>query len=529
MAAARGRAAAARPRPEDRHKALLKASRSSGRLNLSSQGLAALPDALWDPPGAAVERTVDFSFDRGNDEGSWWEVVDLARLVAADNQLSEIDPRIADFGALVLLDLHNNQIAAIPDCIARLSNLAVLNLAFNGIQFVPDAICHLPLVELHLAGNQLSSLPVDIGALVRLSTLDLSDNKITTLPPSMAGLRSLQTCNLSKNQLTTLGTVLLSQLSLLTDLNASYNQIEAVVPHGAAQLSLPALRTLDLKHNRLRTWTVELNCPELRDFCISFNQIVQVSDGSLADARQLEILDLRDNALGAVPADVLSLHQLKRLDLTNNSIPRLPPELGLLEGLTTLLVVGNPIRGLPSTGGTVRLLEYLRKKLPAPSDADQIHMTPFGPTPASSFARSSGRGSSMSIDEASSGSPVPSADGTSTPPNPSQIQVQAQVQAYANAMRAPSQHEVASRALDLSKQRLTTIDPDLIEGFGFAPVTLNVSQNQIQQFPESFARFAPSIATLVARQNMINVFPAFIFSKLKVRSYAGLLAFLPSR
>ena len=38
------------------------------------------------------------------------------------------------------------------------------------------------LVELHLAGNQLTQLPESIGDLVNLEILDVKDNKLVALP-----------------------------------------------------------------------------------------------------------------------------------------------------------------------------------------------------------------------------------------------------------------------------------------------------------------------------------------------------------
>ena len=84
-----------------------------GRMNLSQQALRQLPEALFDESirdkMTNSNRPIDVLLDRSSADGPcWWEVVDLTRLVVANNQIEVLDSRIGKFEALSALDAHNN-------------------------------------------------------------------------------------------------------------------------------------------------------------------------------------------------------------------------------------------------------------------------------------------------------------------------------------------------------------------------------------------------------------------------------------
>ena len=58
--------------------------------------------------------------------------------------------------------------------------------------------------SLDLSGKGLTTLPPEIGQLVKLQSLDLDSNQLTTLPPEIGQLVKLQSLYLMRNQLTTL-------------------------------------------------------------------------------------------------------------------------------------------------------------------------------------------------------------------------------------------------------------------------------------------------------------------------------------
>lgn len=122
----------------------IEAARTTGRLNIAAMGLKHIPD----------EVTKMYDLESVGNGGSWAESVDLARFVAADNELEILDDGIfpdteptdfADnedsrghqFGGLEALDLHGNMLIALPLGLRRLQHLTSLNLVSGKSRRMP--------------------------------------------------------------------------------------------------------------------------------------------------------------------------------------------------------------------------------------------------------------------------------------------------------------------------------------------------------------------------------------------------------
>ena len=97
--------------------------------------------------------------------------------------------------------------------------------------------------------------------------LDLSDNKIE-------------------------GRFEIGELNLLQELHLSKNRITALEK---SKVSLKSLKILDLKYNLIEEWSTTLDCPKLKDFCVSFNKITRIKEESLINCVEIEVFDIRDN------------------------------------------------------------------------------------------------------------------------------------------------------------------------------------------------------------------------------------------
>ncbi len=85
-------------------------------------------------------------------------------------------------------------LAVLPAQFGQLTQLKCLDLSHNGISGIP-AVCFMGLTQLEklwLGGNALTSLGVDIGAMLSLRELHLSHNRLTALPPEIASLKQLK-------------------------------------------------------------------------------------------------------------------------------------------------------------------------------------------------------------------------------------------------------------------------------------------------------------------------------------------------
>ncbi|KAJ3290006.1 Leucine-rich repeat-containing protein 40 [Rhizoclosmatium sp. JEL0117] len=321
---------------------LVAQARSTGRLNLSNQSLTAVPDVLFT---RADVRGADVSLDQGG--GNWWEETDLTKLVIADNEIESIDERVAELGALTMIDAHNNKISTLPD-LSALGNLTVLHLASNSLVSLPDSIWLLNLAELNISHNRITFLhiPPTSPAALSLAILDASNNQLSNLPLTSAPrltklmLKSnmlsgplplppqgttrpafplLNNLDLSHNRLTTLTTLPYHTPNLII-LTASQNQLEAVFTL-TSPVVLPGLLQLDLRINRLTTLECPVTARNLKELLLQTNKLVLLSGALyLSAVGSLETLDVRENSLDALPKEIVDMGELKRLFVEGNLI-----------------------------------------------------------------------------------------------------------------------------------------------------------------------------------------------------------------
>ncbi|SNC60456.1 serine/threonine protein kinase [Hymenobacter gelipurpurascens] len=143
---------------------------------------------------------------------------------------------------------------------------------------------------LNLSGNQLSSLPDDLGRLHKLRILFCSDNQFTEVPASVG------------------------QCPQLSMVGFKANQIQ-LLP--AAALT-PALRWLILTDNALRTLPEALgHCQHLQKLMLAGNYLTHLPD-TMAACTQLELLRIADNEFTELPAWLLSLPRLSWLAYAGN-------------------------------------------------------------------------------------------------------------------------------------------------------------------------------------------------------------------
>ncbi|KAJ3105852.1 Leucine-rich repeat-containing protein 40 [Phlyctochytrium planicorne] len=407
----------------DNSKSLLKMirqARTSGKLNLSNQGLDVIPPSLFTredvQPGTV-------SLDRNDTEFNWWEEVDISKLIIADNVLKEIDERIVELQGLTLLDativnvsfpphvknsfslqFHNNKLTTVPD-LSPLINVTILNLSSNSLTECTATIFNLPLAELHLANNSLTTLPSTISKTAStLTILDISKNSIETLPPEFTQLKNLTRLDISSNKLsqplsfpsssgpynislldvshnrlTSLGD--LSGLTKVQEILASENALRTVFSKPSSEpsrdITLPNLSKLDLRVNRLESLAcryvahdgaplqgpesiLNVSTPKLKDILLSSNRLT-----SLAVVPPSGDAATDPTAKGIVES---ALASLETLDVRDNNFSHVPPEavLHMME-LKRLFVEGNPIRFPRRTileKGTATILKYLRDKQP---------------------------------------------------------------------------------------------------------------------------------------------------------------------
>ncbi|KAL3899612.1 MAG: hypothetical protein SGCHY_001921 [Lobulomycetales sp.] len=477
---------------------VIAAGRQSGKLNLSCRGIVGeIPLQLFEPGLPA--KTVNVSLDRdhrlvealpakflNSEDAAWWELTDIRRLVVSDNEINSL-ANVHLLNALAVLDAHNNNIHKIPAEVSQLGMLSVLNLSGNSIASLPDQLFDCPLVELYLSHNKLTNIPSCIRNIAgKLSVLDIADNEISDLGTGIPMLKRLTRLDASSNRLVSLGySHDFAEMRQLQALDLSKNQIIVLFKDEGGSLCLPCLQRLDLGFNHLRSLSIFMETPSLCDLSCGFNRLASVGPDILESCKStLESLDMRDNVLTSVPEAVIGMTKLKRyygcklmsrLDLTNNDIKSLAPELGLIQTLDSLCATGNPLRGYPTSGGTGRLLQYLRDKIPAipcQEDLNEDFDESFRQKIVTRHLDLRGRGlvefTQKNVDNA--------------------------------GMRG-----IALLSLTLAKNRLSSLSSVLVESIGKNLQTLELFDNCLTEFP---CLDLPMLRSLDLSRNMITCIPA---------------------
>ncbi|PWN53240.1 hypothetical protein IE53DRAFT_366528 [Violaceomyces palustris] len=248
---------------------LLQKSCKNGRMNLSSRSptLESIPAELLSllddeaPPW--------FTSDPDPERRPWYEREDLQVLQMGNNEIREIDPRIAQFRGLTRLELHSNRITSLPDSISQLVNLTTLNLSNNGLDSVPASLLALDnLVSLNLSNNKIQTLWDDASVLEARSDRREWEEKVGQQEAGMwAGLvskvkggtrdrsndkrgdenvpfHSLRSLDLSNNRIGNAALGLPDLASRRSNTAANPDLVPIVLP--------PGLKHLNLSHNHLR-------------------------------------------------------------------------------------------------------------------------------------------------------------------------------------------------------------------------------------------------------------------------------------
>lgn len=128
----------------------------------------------------------------------------LVRLVIHQHSLTEQDLiHICKLDKLSQLYLYGNNITTIPPEIGNLTELLCIDLRWNNISTLPREIyTKLPrLTHLVLECNKISIIPDEIGELTSLRSLDMEQNCISVISPKIGNLKQLEYLNLKNNEL----------------------------------------------------------------------------------------------------------------------------------------------------------------------------------------------------------------------------------------------------------------------------------------------------------------------------------------
>ena len=338
-------------------------------LLLDGAGLTDLPAAALAPPLAAR----------------------LRALSLASNGLQSLPAgALARCAALESLLAGGNILRALPPEVGLLVNLRKLVVAGNPLlSELPEALfgggaggrAPPPLEWLDASECRLGALPARVGALAAtLVRLDLYGNQLTTVPAELGLLTRLRHLSLHANALEELpdgmfggpgpgggqgAAAAAAEAAAATGLqgrggNNDDDDDPAAVPHPPASSSSSPLEWLSLNSNKLRSLPEAVGrCSRLSRLSLHINDLASLPD-PLGRCARLEALSLHKNPrLAALPSSIGGLALCTRLSLYETALESLPPEIGGMSSLQELWLYDTRLSCLPEEIGACTALRRL--------------------------------------------------------------------------------------------------------------------------------------------------------------------------
>ncbi|KAJ1462678.1 hypothetical protein M885DRAFT_505693 [Pelagophyceae sp. CCMP2097] len=223
----------------------------------------------------------------------------------------------------------------------RLARLDKLDRTMEDLRSLPDQLC-----KGHAAHEALSDLV----------WVDLGDNRLEELPESgfMMWLVAARYLRLSSNRLNKLPELELGKMERLEILRLDNNAL-VTLPKSIGELG-GTLCTLDLSNNRLESLPAEMeSLQKLEQLNLGHNRLERLCAGAVRLVG-LRDLRLRGNRLFELPEELPDhLVSLTRLDVHDNRLHKLPDNLGQCIRLKVLDVSVNCLSAIPDS--TVALCE----------------------------------------------------------------------------------------------------------------------------------------------------------------------------
>ena len=169
-----------------------------------------------------------------------------------------------------------------------------------------------------------------------LYSIDLSQNYLTEIPTELFTLPHLLTLVLCNNQINKIPLDNLPNATKLNKLLLDHNCISYVPPSWRIPKSL---QSLSLRHNQIRSFTVNEPMTHLLEIGLSNNEMEEFS----LQAPKLRHLSLRSNQFRKPPECLGDLASLTSLDISANPLTSFPPSLAFLESLVALDISQIPL------------------------------------------------------------------------------------------------------------------------------------------------------------------------------------------
>lgn len=156
-----------------------------------------------------------------------------------------------------------------------------------------------------------------------LQTFDISSYGVESLSSADLNLKHLETFKAPYNQLTNISSALFIHTPQISEIDFSYNQINAI--HSDDFKGASKLTKILFPHNDISILESELfmHTPKLMSIDLSYNKITKLEIDTFSTLKYLQTLDLRNNLIKIIDRDAFkNNNNLQRLFFENNPIQR---------------------------------------------------------------------------------------------------------------------------------------------------------------------------------------------------------------
>jgi Leucine-rich repeat (LRR) protein len=400
----------------------------------------------------------------------------LTSLEFGDNLLTYVPAWLSALSNLSALTLSYNHIRTVPDTLT-LPILQALDLGGNLIQQLPDSLCYQfhKLQQLILSSNELSILPLSIGACSQLQVLGLHDNFLTTLPVEIAALTNLRQLSVQYNRLESLPETVTSMLNS-ESLDFSFNNLRAL-PNSFGELA--KLGDLRIRGNQIDTLPTSMSAlTRLVSLDISLNSFIEIPS-VVANYSHLQVLDASENQIADIPSWLSGgFYSLQSVFLTSNALTSIVPTMIFPSSITTLELGHNQLSSLPAGLSALQELQLL-----------DLGFNKFSHVPDAVPALERVKTLSMAYNNLTH---IPSVPWSS---------LYFQFMNFSGNAIESLPYQIGEtfllQTLDVSHNRLTEIVPL------FSVYALDLSYNNLRELPPWMANSSASLKSLSVRDNML--------------------------
>lgn len=214
---------------------------------------------------------------------------------------------------------------------------------------------------INLRGNALSgNFPSNLAVFTDLVSLDLSNNNLKgEVSQSLGILSNLISLSIDDNYLTGDPTSAIAPLSSLAELSIGHN-LFVISDINSLLQNFPLLNVLDISNSNLSAVPQKISTLKaLENLNLSDNQLKNGFE-NFSTLGNLKELNLAGNQLSTLPIQLGNLIQLTTLDLSRNLLAtNLETSLNNLKNLEWLSLENNLLQNLPSNISTIQKLAHL--------------------------------------------------------------------------------------------------------------------------------------------------------------------------